>query len=244
VRTDRSALALEYGAWQKRNAACPAWQDWCRREATGRAEGEASCQAERASRGDPSWTFPVERIVGPAAAAQAGTAAVRQPATAPQDRVTFPGNLLVYVGELRQYCIEARGKRADQAVCELIEAQTFFRRLLAALETGDVYRAAEQAAMCAQTVASGIACLHFPKADGRYLRDLHAAKKAREKGQRYLAMVAGFRRENTDAGLTGRKAVSEAIGRTLAAYCAEVGYEVDRERFRQYMRRWKLAARR
>ena len=70
-----------------------------------------------------------------------------------------------------------------------------------------------------------------------------SAKARQERGQRYLAMIETFRREGTAAGLSDRQAASAAITRALALYCAEVGYEVDRDRFRQYLRRWKLAAR-
>ncbi len=83
-----------------------------------------------------------------------------------------------------------------------------------------------------------------PLATSERARREHSAQAQREQGQRYLAMLDGFRSEGAAARKTLRKAAAEAIDRALKAYCAEVGYEVDRERFRQYMRRWKLAAKR
>lgn len=130
-----------------------------------------------------------------------------------------------------------------RATSELEIAQAAFAQTLTALQAGDTYGAAACAWLCGKAIERGRAELWRPVIVGRLQRDQRASATRRSQGMKYLAMVESLTREGEGAGLSKRKAASEAISRALPAYCAELGYEVDRERFRQYMRRWRLERR-
>jgi hypothetical protein len=180
-------LAADFAAWQGRMASNPAWQEWQRSQPLKRVEAAGELQEFQRERcgGPPVLTVGV--IVGPAEAAAAHSTVVAQAAEAPAERKVFPADLLAYIEKARTYCGEARKDRAELAADLILMAGEGFREMLAALEAGNAFLAADQGATCAAEVANAIACMHLPRADASY----HVAASKRAAAQARQAVWLG-----------------------------------------------------